>query len=147
MGSQVDIFIGPRSADRRKAVSFKYAVGALHLPDVADDLIHVLRRDPVDGRHIAKDPVVLRHAIADRVAKAEVRVVAGMVDSVDKGRPLAGAGSIHSVADRAVGVEQLFTGTRRVGQSEFRFRNPLGAARFPSLVLRDTLFSTSNHYS
>ena len=144
--AQQTVMSAPGSADRRKVVSFEYAVGALDLPDVADDLIHLLRRDSGDGRHVAKDPVVLRNTIADRVAKAEVRVVTGMIDSVDQSRPLTAAGSVHSVTDRAVGVEQLFTLKRRVGQSGFRLRDPLGAARFPGLVLRGTLFSTSNYY-
>ena len=42
-----------RLAHSRKAIPFKDAVGALHLANLANDLLHVIRGNAGDGRHAA----------------------------------------------------------------------------------------------
>ena len=64
-------------------VRFEEAIGKLRIADVADDLLHVIRRYTGDGRHVAKKPVVLLYALVDSVANAEIRVMAGVVGLVD----------------------------------------------------------------
>ena len=64
-------------------VRFEEAIGKLRIAYVADDLLHVIRRYTGDGRHVAKKPVVLPHSLVDRVANAEIRVMAGVVGLVD----------------------------------------------------------------
>ena len=64
-------------------VRFEEAIGKLRIADVADDLLHVIRRYAGDGRHVAEKPVVLLYALVDRVANAEIRVMARVVGLVD----------------------------------------------------------------
>ena len=64
-------------------VRFEEAISELSIADVADDLLSVIRRYTGDGRHVAKKPVVLLYAIVDRVANAEIRMMAGVVGLVD----------------------------------------------------------------
>ncbi len=87
---------------------FEDVFGELDFADVADDLVDLGVGEAGDGEHVAELPVVLADALPHREPKADVRMVAGVVDAVDKGGALRGADSGRSVALGAVGVEEGF---------------------------------------
>ena len=120
------------------------AVGLLHLADVADDLLNVIRRDARHRRHVAERPVMLPHSLTDRCANTEVGVMAGLVDAVDQRWALTGALGIHPVTERAVGVEQCLPCLSRVGQGRSRRRDLLSGVRIRSLVVWRISFATSD---
>ena len=71
------------STRSRIVVSLEDSVGELRLPNIADDILHLIRGYAGDGRHVAEHPVMLLRSFTYGVANAEVRMVARMIDSVD----------------------------------------------------------------
>jgi hypothetical protein len=92
-----------------KIITLEYAFGALPLPDVANDFLHVLRLQSRYGGHVAIGPVMLGNALSDGAADAEVRVMAGVVNAVNQGRAKGGANGAKPMAGRTVGIEEFFT--------------------------------------
>lgn len=80
---------------------------ALLLPDVGDDVVHLVRRQPLDRWHGSEVPVVLLHAALDGDLEGSVRVVAGLVHVVQVRRPEVGAPQVDPVTPSAVvGVQR-----------------------------------------
>ena len=105
----------PSTKPKSAPTPHRNARGPLQLPDIADNVLHVLRRQARHRRHIPVGPVVGRHSLADRVAKGKVGMVAGFVYLVNQWRPDLSSRRPFSVADGAVSVKPGFAlpGRRR----------------------------------
>ena len=73
--------------------------------NVADDLLDVRRRDPLDLRHVTELPVMGFDAEFSSAKKGGVAVMIGLINLVDQRRALLRAGGLWAVAGRAMGGE------------------------------------------
>ena len=73
--------------------------------NVADDLLDIRRRDPLDLRHVTELPVMGFDAEFRSAQKGGVAVMIGLINLVDQRRALLGAGGLCTVAGGAMGVE------------------------------------------
>ena len=103
------------STNRREAFTFEDAIGALHLSHVATYLFHVFLCQAGNRRHVPKSPMVARNTATSCVAKAGIRMMARVVDSVDQCRAAACSSGVDSMAQRAVGVEQSLSRDSHAG--------------------------------
>lgn len=88
----------------------------LQPPDIFDDLIDVIRRDPVDFRHVTEIPVVSANASESRALKGHVGMMVRLIDLMDEGRTLGGSNRTRAVTGRAMSGKLCFP------DLEFRWR-------------------------
>ncbi len=81
---------------------------ALQPANVGNNLINLFLREAFNPGHIPEIPVVGRHALPDGPMKAEISMVAGLINPMNQWRSLPGARRARTMTTRAAGVEERF---------------------------------------